>query len=248
MSTARVLRNLTCLLAIPALALPADQPKTDVDPLALEVLKAATDSIRAANTFSFRARISKERLATNYQKITYFQDLRVVVSKPNKMRADIDGQHHDVQFLFDGSEGTLFEPEKKLYATFPAPKNLDLLVDALDKRGTHLPIANFLESDPYKSLSDGLKAGYVIGRVNISGKTFNHLAFTEDGADWQLWVEPADKPVPRRLEVIYKKQQGAPRVTVDFMDWNLAADPAGVQFTFTKPDGANKIDFAKSER
>ena len=213
MHVTRVLRDLICLLAIPALVLSADQPKTDVDPLALEALKAATDAIRTASTFSFRARVAKERLATNDQKITYFQDISVVVSKPSKMRADIDGEHHDVQFLFDGSEGTLFEPEKKLYATFPAPKNLDLLVDALDKRDIHLPIANFLESDPYKSLSDGLKTGYVIGRVNISGKTFNHLAFTEDGADWQLWVEPVDKPVPRRLENCIQETTG--RATSD---------------------------------
>lgn len=39
----------------------------------------------------------------------------------------------------------------------------------------------------------------MVGRVEVNNKTFIHLVFTEASADWQLWVEPGDKPLPRAL-------------------------------------------------
>jgi hypothetical protein len=89
----------------------AAQP--DLDPEALTILKATAGSITGANTFSFRALVRRDRQATNNQLITYFNEDAVTVSRPNKVRIDVDGEHHDVQFFFDGKTATLFQPELK---------------------------------------------------------------------------------------------------------------------------------------
>src|SRR5262249_52734133 len=44
----------------------------DIDPLALQVLKAATDRIHNAKAYSFQAIVSRENLGTNGQVITQF--------------------------------------------------------------------------------------------------------------------------------------------------------------------------------
>ncbi len=159
----------------------------------------------------------------------------------------MDGEHHDVQFYFDGKNTTLYEPEGKLYASQPAPSTIDGMLQAIEKRGISLPMSDLLQSDPYDSLVKGLQTAYVIGRVNINKKTFVHLVFTEASADWQLWVEPGDKPVPRAMTIIYKTQPGSPRVTMDFSDWNLNAEAPSETFDFAKPDDAHQIQFFPSK-
>jgi len=37
-------------------------------------------------------------------------------------------------------------------------------------------------------LSDGLTSASVVGFENVGNERFLHLAFTEPGADWQLWL------------------------------------------------------------
>jgi hypothetical protein len=219
---------------------------TDIDPDALAVLKQATDTIKNAKAFSFRARTARDRLATNGQLLTYFQDSRITVSRPDKLRVDIDGEHHDVVFLFNAGAATLFQPKQELYTSLSAPKTIDQMLATLEKIGIVFPTSNLFRSDPYPSLIDGLETAYVVGKVNMFGKEFVHLAFTEADADWQLWVELGDKPLPRRFEIVYKKDPGSPRIAADLSDWDLSANPAPDLFTFHKPAGAHQIELLKT--
>jgi hypothetical protein len=74
----------------------AEQP--DLDPQALDVLKQTVSSITGAKNYSFHVLIARDRLATNGQIITYFNDDSVTVSRPDKVRIDVDGEHNNSQF------------------------------------------------------------------------------------------------------------------------------------------------------
>ncbi|HZS56365.1 MAG TPA: DUF2092 domain-containing protein [Bryobacteraceae bacterium] len=232
-------------LVVGAIAISAATPATqpDLDPDALAILKATMGSLADAKTFSFHVRVARDRQATNNQIITYFNQDAVTVSRPNKLRIDIDGEHHDVQFYFDGTKATLFTPETKLYVSHAAPATIDEMLKTMDERGVSFPMNNLLENRPYDTLIKGLQTAYVVGRVNINDKTFIHLVFTEASADWQLWVEPGDKPLPKGLIIVYKTEPGSPRVTMDFSDWNLNAQPDAQTFDFVKPEDAHEIQF-----
>jgi hypothetical protein len=159
----------------------AAQP--DLDPAALDLLKSTLESITASKAFSFKARIARDRLATNNQIVTYYNDDVVTVSRPDKVRIDIDGEHNDVQFFFDAGKATIFDPEKKLYVSHSAPSTIDGMLQSLEKLGVSFPMSDLLQSKPYESLSSSLQSAYVLGRVNIANKTFIHLLFTEATAD-----------------------------------------------------------------
>jgi hypothetical protein len=219
----------------------AEQP--DLDPDALAVLKKTVSSITDAKSYSFKVVVARDRLATNDQLVTYFNFDTVTVSRPNKLRIDVDGEHNDVQFFYDGKTATLFTPERKVYVSHPAASTIDGMIDAMQKRGVTFPINDLIQSNAYDSLVKGLQTAYVIGRVDINQKTFIHLVFTEANADWQLWVEPGDKPLPRAMTIIYKKEPGSPRITMDFKDWNLNAQPSPDTFEFVKPADAHEIQF-----
>jgi hypothetical protein len=225
-------------------AVNANQPK-DIDPLALKVLKAVSDPIRDAQTFSYRTRATREYVGSNGQIITYFTTSEVTVGRPNKLRVDFKGRGHDVQLYYDGGQAVLYAPGPKLYAVIPAAKTLDGLLEQLEKRNVFLPGKDLLASDPYQRLAPDLKTGYVIGRVQMYGKPVHQLAFTEKDAEYQLWVTGEPNPRIQALQVINMALGREPRVMIEFSDWNLNCPIQPDTFTFNKPADAKQIDFLK---
>jgi hypothetical protein len=224
-------------------AAPQSVAQTDLDPSALSLLKSSCQTISSSKAFSFRAIVAKDRLASNGQLVTYFTIDKFLVARPNKLRVDIDGEHHELQFLFDGAEATLFNPEEKLYGQKKtAARSIDDLLAALNSIGITFPTDDVLRTNPYDSLVKNLKTAYVVGRVNLAGHEAIHLVFTETAADWQIWITPGEHPLPRYLSVQYHSQ-GSPRVTVDFSDWNFSPNAADSQFTFQKPSDGHQIKF-----
>jgi hypothetical protein len=240
-------RWLLCLagmLVFPAFGATVKSAGQDLDPEALAILKSWTDTLSKAQNFSFRARVSRDLLGTNGQIVTVFQDQQIIVSRPGKLYADVRGVANEhVRFFYDGKQAVLFEVDKKLYSSVPATGDLDQLIAALHKRGIPVETADLLISDPYKSLIDGLNTAYVVGALNFYDKVFYQVAFTENDVDWQLWVEPGEKQLPRRIEAIFKKREGMPRISLELTEWNLSPEVKQDQFTFSKPEGARQIDF-----
>jgi hypothetical protein len=219
----------------------APDEQTDVDSLALKVLKAVTDPIRNAKTYSFKTRAMREELGTNDQVVTYFTTAEFIVERPNKLRVNFSGRGRDVQLFYDGKRAVLYSPGTKLYTTRTAAKTLDAALDGLEKRGLRLPVKNFLESDPYQSLAPDLLTGYVIGRVDVFGKQLHQLAFTEPTAEWQLWVTGGQNPRVEKLLVIDKEQPREQRILIEFHDWQFNAPVSAETFSFTPPPGAKEI-------
>jgi len=244
---------MVCVLSIHAQPAGADAAKNskttdkDIDPLALQVLKAATDPIKQSQSFSFRVLVSREHLGTNGQMITLFHTSEVTVQRPDKLYVDFHGRGKEVKLYYNAGQAVLFSPDENFYSTIASPATIDQTLDALEKKGVFLSASNFLESDPYQSLTDDLVSGYVIGKVAMFGETVHHLAFTEPDAEWQLWVIGGDHPQVRRLEVIDRSLPEHPRITVDFLDWNLNASPNPNLFTFDKPTDARQIEMLNME-
>lgn len=218
-----------------------ETPGQKIDPLALKVLKAATDRIHNAKAYSFHALVSHENLGTNGQVITQFNKSEFIVQQPDKLRINVRRAERDVQLLYDAGQTTLFTPDTHLYTSFKASATINSALDGLEKRDIFLPTSNFLQSDPYKSLTKALVEAYVIGRVEIAGETVHQLAFTEPHAEWQLWVTGGPEPTIRRIEIVNKEVSYHPRTIVDFSDWNFNASPDPALFTFKKPADAIQI-------
>jgi len=225
-------------------AKPSAETAKDVDPLALQVLKAATDRIHNAKAYSFTAVVSREDLGTNGQVITRFSASQFTVQQPNKLHVDFRGRGQRVQLLYNNGQATLYSPESRLYNSVAGAATIDQVLQNLAKKDIFLPTSNFLESDPYQSLTRDLVQAYVIGRVEVAGETVHQLAFVEPHADWQLWVTGGPEPTIRRLEVINKDISYRPHITVDFGNWNFNANPDPALFNFNSA-GATQIGTLK---
>jgi hypothetical protein len=163
--------------------------------------------------------------------------------RPNLLRFDIQGDIWNASIWYDGKKITLMDPRTTFYAQADGPATIDETVMFLvEKFQAPLPMAMLLISDIAKKATEGLKTGFEAGVVMVNGIKCHQLAFTEDDADWQLWIEDGPNPLPRRLSVTYKKIEGSPHVSISFSDWNLDAVIPANTFVFHMPDGATKVD------
>jgi hypothetical protein len=214
----------------------------DVDPLALDVLKAVTDPIEQAQAFSFKALISEEQLATDGQVVTFFHTSEVRVQRPDKVHLIFKGLGEQVDFYGTNGSITMYAPESKLYATMPAKATIDDNLADIRAKGIDMPVGPFLNSHLYELASKNLTGAYVVGRVKVYDQDVHQLAFTSPDVDWQLWVIGGESPRIVRAESISKKVEGKPRTIVQFLDWNLSPTIPADEFNFTKPPDAHQID------
>jgi len=70
----------------------------------------------------------------------------------------------------------------------------------------------------------------------------HHLAFRQEGIDWQIWIEDSDQALPRKLVITLKEQPGHPQYLALIDKWNLTPDAPDSAFEFTPPAGAKRID------
>jgi len=215
----------------------------DVDPLALDVLRAVCQPLVQAQNLSFRALVSEEEVASNGQIVTFFHTVDITAQRPNKVHLVFKGRGEQVDFFDDGNGTvTMYAPGPKLYTTFSSKTTIDEMVESLNAKGEVLAIGPFLRSDIYKVATAGLITGYVIGRVKIYDQDVHQLAFSASDADFQLWVTGGEAPRFVRSEVVNKQLEGKPRTIVQFLDWNLSPMVSADEFTFNKPDDAQKIE------
>lgn len=244
-------RAVVILLLIPltAVAISAQQKRSspptpagkDVDPLALQILRAVAEPVQQAQQFSLKALISEEQLATDGQIVTFFHTVNVTVQRPDKIHLIFHGKGERVDLYGAGGTATLYAPDAKLYAQVSTKGSIDAVVADAEAKDIDMPIGPFLRSDLYDLVAKHVTTGYVIGRVKIFDQDVHQLVFTSPDADFQLWVTGGESPRFVRAEIVNKALEGKPRTIIQFLDWNLNPSVDANDFTFNKPEDATQI-------
>ncbi len=154
-------------LAAPAQNAPAAPapaaPAPVMEPKAIEVLKAASDKLAAANTLEFTAVSTYERAARNGQPLYYSLVHQVTVERSDKMRVITPGDGTPDEFYYDGKTMMAYVPSSNLVAVADAPSTIDKLIDAAwDKAAIYFPFSDIIASDPYAELSKTLKSAFYV--------------------------------------------------------------------------------------
>jgi hypothetical protein len=220
----------------------------DLEPRVLNALKAMSDQLRATNSYSFTVHLMEEEPATNGQMLEFFKVIHVDVKRPDKLRLTETSDGAETGLWYDGKNVTVMPSSQHIYAVLPAAPTLNATLPILgDRLETNQFIRTLLSADPYATLTDGLSSANEVGFVEVGGKKLLQTAFTEPDANWQLWLTGPAPVLPSRLAVVYKTAEGAPRVELEFSEWNLNPQTPDRNFAFTKPAGAVQVDFKNLE-
>jgi hypothetical protein len=237
-------RLLTAICALLALSVSSTFAAEDkaIDPRADEFIRRMGEYLGQAKFFSVNAEIWQDIQLASGQQIQAGRNLELQVKRPNRLRAEVHSPRRDRTLVYDGSSITLLNRAQNFYGTIHAPGNIDDAMDAAsDKFGIAMPLEDFVTSDPHKDLLEKVTSGRDIGAVNVMGVSCEHLVFTQNNLDWQVWIENGAKPVPRKFVITYKDEPDSPEFTAIFSNWDFTTQLPDFLFKFEPPPGSSQI-------
>jgi hypothetical protein len=217
-----------------------------LDPQATAVVRRMADYLRSLRGFTVTTESMSEQVLEDGQKVQSIVSREVAMQHPNRLRSERGGQLAPVTFVYDGDKIMLRDVRRNVFSVTDAPNRLD---DALNfaraQLGVDALVADLLYTDAYRGLTHEARSARYIGRVEVDGVVCDHVAFHGGHADWQLWVETGDRPLPRRYTLTLTDQPSQPEHVVELRDWDLSPTfPAGA-FAVTPPPDARRIELAE---
>ncbi len=223
---------------------PTDQNKSEQQ--AMAVLKGMADFLSQAQRFSVTMDMGFDTVQDNGQKIEFGETRKILLSRPDRLRIDTtkrDGTEDEV--IFDGKDITVFNPKENVYATEAKPGTVDQAIAYfVNDLGMRLPLAELVNSNLAKMLPERVREAAYVEKSSIAGVPCDHIALRGDQADMQLWIAEGDKPLPQRVVITYKREDGRPQFWANLTEWNLSPKVRDSMFAFTPPKGAVKIAFS----
>jgi len=215
------------------------------DPDAIKALEAMSNYLRTLKAIQVHVATSRDEVLEDGQNVTFSGTVDMLAERPNHLRAEVitDKQHR--MYFDDGKTFSMWARRVNYYTTIPAPPTLRELADKLsDQYNLELPVADLFH------WGDGDSTAAIVGAIDvgasqIDGTTCEHYAFRQEGADWQVWIQQGDYPLPRKLVITTLTDPARPRFT-SVMTWNLAPSYDAAAFTFDPPKDAKKIVLAEA--
>jgi hypothetical protein len=213
-----------------------------VSPEAQAVLDRMAAYLQSLPSFSIEAQASRDEVVAYGYKLQNNEHLTLTVQRPNRIRADIDGDIRNRSFLYDGSKFVMYSPDDQAFTSMPATHNLDKLIGGLLDAGVEMPLIDVIYESFHGTLADSVEGGVLVGESNINGVACDQLAFRQASVDWQLWIEKGSRPVPRKVVITTRYEVGDPQYQA-VMTWNVQPKIEKTAFTFTPPKGVQEVSF-----
>jgi hypothetical protein len=206
-----------------------------------KLLKAMSDYLAGQKSLSAKFDSDIEVVTPELQKIQFTSSGEMKMNRPDKLRIRRTGGYADVELVYDGKTVSLYGNNAKSYVQADLAGTIDQMIDTLQSRsGAGLPGADLLLSNSYDQLMANVIDGRHIGQGVVDGVECEHLAFRGPETDWQIWIEPGAKPLPRKWVITSKTVTGAPQYTLKIRDWKTDAN-ADADFAFKAPADATKV-------
>jgi hypothetical protein len=231
--------------AVPAAPAPAGADAVERDASAIAALERMGGYLRGLTTFQIRGETSRDEVLEDGQNVAFDAVVDMIVQRPNRIRAEVTSDRKDRLYFGDGKTFSVWARRMNYYATIPAPATLRELADTLaDKYDLELPLVDLFYWGERKSLDD-IRGASDIGASQVGGVTCEHYAFRQEGADWQVWIQQGDYPLPRKLVIRTTTDPARPQYTAT-LAWNLAPSYDDTAFTFVPPKDAKRITLVEA--
>ena len=234
------------LVCMAATSASATDTKPAMDPQADVLMRRMSDYLADAKFFSVNAEIWQDVRLGSGQQVQAGRTVELQMRRPDRFHAEMRSTRRNRGLYYDGKTITLLNRAEKFYGSSPAPAALDEAMDLASERfGITLPLEDIIVSDPYKSGMSKVTSGLYIGPVTVLGVPCEHLAFSLATVDWQIWVEQGARPVPRKIVITYKDEEGTPEYTAILSNWDFQTKLPDYLFNFEPPAGTTKISVAE---
>lgn len=222
--------------------------QADVDPRAVEALKAMSTYLSSLQSFRLVSDGSLDVITAGDQKVQLDMVTTYQVKRPG-IRIDWVSDQKNRQFYYDGKHFTLVAPTLGYYATIDAPATNREFLDALyDRTGVELPLADLFRWADADHVDDiaRLTSAFSVGTATLDGVATDHWAYRTADYDFELWMEQGDRPVPRKFVLIDRTDPTLPAFTAR-LTWQTNPKLDDAAFTYVPTGKEVAISFASPE-
>jgi len=224
---------------------PAAKPIPDLEPKAVELLKASSARLAAAHSMSFTAVEIFEHPSRHGHPLAYSTRSDVTLQRPDKLRVVMSADGPASEFYYDGKIMTAFAPAENLVAVADAPPTIDATLEAAyHSAGIYFPFTDLMVADPYKDMAEGLKLAYYMGQSHVvGGITTDIVAYIDNGVFMQIWIGAEDK-LPRMVHAVFLNDPERLRHQLELSNWQLDLAVPADAFASSNAVSAKHIQFA----
>lgn len=229
--------------AVPAHAQAETGPA--LEPEAIAALNRMGSYLKTLKTFSVKGAATSEEVLPQGLKVRYDAGSTMEVVRPDHVRAEQTSDRRHRRIVYDGKTFSVYSKSSGYYAQAPATATIHQLADKLKSEyAVELPLLDLFAWADEKAERPQLQLARVVGLATIRGVACDQYAFRQGGADWQVWIQRGNQPLPRRLVVTATGSEARPQYTADY-DWTLNPQIADATFKFTPPPGAVSVPLAR---
>ena len=195
--------------------------------------------------FSFKAEVTDDRVYAGDRKLQYGLDVEAFFRRPDKLRLNGDGDLESKQLIFDGKTLTLYDKDKNHYGTIDIASDIDAALDKAGKEyGVHVGLAELGANHLAEHANQGLTNALYVGESKVRASP---------ATTWPSTRKKSITSCGSRLEISrccarwwsLRKSSLLPRngPCIFLIGISLRNSRADSLFTFTPPEGAQKIKF-----
>jgi hypothetical protein len=216
-----------------------------LEPKAIEILKAACAKLASAQAMSFTALVTYESPSRLGFPLAYGTKSDVLFRRPDGLRVLTPGDGPASDFYYNGKTMMAYAPVEDLVAIADAPPTVDgMLETAFRSAAVYFPFDDLLVSDPYKDIAQDLRIAFYIGQSKIvGGTTTDVVAYDTGGVFIEAWIGTEDK-LPRVLRAIYADDPLQLRHNLVITNWQLDPTIPADSFSSAKAAAGKRIPFA----
>ncbi len=214
-----------------------------IDTRATDDLKRMTEFLAKQPRLKFEMTVFYDDYAVGDMKVQYARHVTLELERPNHAAGVSDGDAGRRRFWYDGTQITTVDEKARTYSQFDVPDTYDAMVDTMASRyDTPLPVADFLVSDAYPQLMEGVTTALFVGENHVGDDLCDHLAFETEDRDWQVWITPGAQPLLRKLVVAFKTLPNCPQYIAVIQNWELSPTFGASDFKPAIPNDAIKVE------
>ena len=222
------------------------QDSATVDPRAAKIVQVMSTILTEAEQFTVHTEQTSDELTLTGDLVELSYSVDLAARRPGEVHAVLHGDLNPQRYWIGGGQAAVLDVARWTYAVAPVPEDLDGAIEKMwSQFGIKIPLADFISNSPSAALMKNVKSGTYGGLREVDGRSCHHLIFRQDDIDWQIWIDDGLVPVPRKLLIVYKEEEGAPRYTATFTDWDLSPALGSSLFQFQPPDGAKRSSLAE---
>ncbi len=217
---------------------------------AMEQLMRMASFLSQLDQFSLQQRSAYDVVQESGQKIAFEESRRLVFARPDRFRVEtLKSDGRVTVTVFNGDSVTVLSPAQNLYATSMISGDIDAaLIHLLRDLGMRLPLALLFVTDLPEAFEQRIREAAIVETTQCDGEPCLHLAARADSVDFQIWLPESGDPLPQRIILTYKHEEGQPQYYATLWDWNLSPSPPSSYFSLDIPDDADRIPFLAQVR